>query len=670
MVSRRLGLVAPLAVLGTAAVTAGCYLVGPASSARRTSASLYDPGAALSEPTDRMILVGWFALAIALACVFAFRVPAARRPGARRDLVVTIGAGAAMSVAIASVTWAVDITGLWGGIALAGLFTGLIGAVFLIAIPLLPVALARAGTVLTAGLALAYAIPPLVQTPSSMRDLFHYPFTSDEMVAVATGHFPLGDYIPQYTNLLGFPIAPLLHWFPEKSELVVLAWILLLQLVSLAIAVALPVLVGGRRHLGPAMIVAWAPPVTPMIGGLSASTYFAVLPIRVVLPATAILAAYLALRDRPATDLRRPARLLSVGAVAGLAALNNPDYGLPALVTALVVVFLVGRSLRSRCASTAVAAVGGIAVFGAYGVIGALAGRPVDWSGWLAFQNAFGAEGLASVAMEPFGPHVAVVGLFVTASVLGFVLIVRSRSGSSSFAYRQGLLLALTGGWALLTLPYFTGRSLVPTLIGGYTFAIGLVVAALLPLLHHAVRAIRAGVARDMTAASIGLAFGGLAVACVIAMMASIPAPSEYLSRQLEAAGGRSEPLRQVTGAVHDLLAEPANSRLAALVDDGVVAQSLDLSGLLELTMGLPSLSVTSSPAYYTTSAYFVEALCAAPWPDGVDYLLVSSAVADRISGEASCGDTFDLASRERFRAGDVAYVLLPHSSGTGSSSG
>jgi len=665
MTSRRLGLVPVLSILGVAAITAGAHLLGPAPTVRAVSATLYDPAGGLIEPTDRAILVGWFALAVVLAVVFAFCIPASRHPKVGRDWVATVGGGAAAILAIASVTWTIDLTDLWDGISLAVLFAGLIGAILLVAITLAPRPLARAGTVMAAGVALAYAIPALVQIPSGLRDTFHYPFISDEIVSVAAGRFPLADYIPQYSNLLPFPIAPFLHWFPEKSELVVLAWLLFLQVVALAVAVALPILVGGRRYLGPALIVACGPPLMTWPSGLSSSTYFAVLPMRVVLPATAILAAYLVLRKRPEVVLRRPARFLSVGAVAGIAALNNPDFGLPVLVTLLVVVFLVGRSLRARCVSTGVVAVGALIVFVAYASIGAVAGRPVDWSYWLAFQRVFGAEGLASVAMEPFGPHIAVVGLFVSASVLGFVLIVGSRTTTSSFAYRQGLLLALTGGWSLLTLPYFAGRSLVPTLIGGYTYAVGLVVAALLPLLHHSIRAIRAGVARDMTSASVGLAFGGLAVASAVATMAFVWAPSDYISRQQEGASGRSQPLRQVIETVNVLVTDPANERLRDLVDDGVVAQSVDMSGLLQLTTGFPSVSIASSPSYYTTSPFFVEALCDAPWPEGADYLLVSLAVADRLADQPSCGDTFDLSSREQFSAGDSVYVLFKHTSGS-----
>jgi len=661
MTPRRLGLVPVLSVLGVTVVTVGGLLLGPAATVSTSSSTLYDPAWGLHEPTDRAVMVAWFALAIALAVLFTFGVPAALRSWRIPSWVATVAAAAAMTLAITSVTWTIDPTGFWPGISVGVLFGGLIGAILLIAMTLAPASFARVGTLLTAAVAIAYTLPALLQLPSGIRDPFHYRYTSEEIVTVAAGRFPLADYVPQYTNLLPFPIAPVLRWFPGRAELVVVGWLLLLQVVALAVAVALPVLLGGRRYLGPALVVACGPPIMMMTGAISSTTYFAVMPIRVVLPAVAILAAYLALRRRPEVVLRRPLRLLSVGVVAGLAALNNPDYGLPALVTVLVVVFLAGRAFAGRCVATAVTAIGAIAVFPAYAAIGAIAGKSVDWSKWLAFQRVFGSEGYSAVAMEPFGPHIAVVALFVSASVLGFVLIWRSRTTGSSFAYRQGLLLALTGGWSLLTLPYFAGTSWASTMIGGYTYSVGLVVAAMLPLLHHSVRVVRAGIARDMTSATIGLTFGGLAVTGTIAAMAFVGAPSDYLNYQRLNLSGRSGVFAGVIATVDAVADAPHNEELRELMDAGVVAQAVDMSNLLELTTGFTSVSIASSPEYFVLGPFFDETLCAAPWPDRAQYLLVDADVADRLEEVPSCGDAFDLSSRQRFSAGDARFALFEH---------
>jgi hypothetical protein len=659
MTSRRLGLIPVLSVLGVSAIAVGGRLFGPAATVRTSSTSLYDPSWGLIEPTDRAVMLAWFALAIALAVLVTF-VPALSRSRLGRPWVVTLAATAAMVLAIISVTWTIDRSGFWDGIPLGVLFAALIGAALLMASTLVPAALARVGALITAAMAIAYTLPALLQLPSGIRDPFHYRFTSEEIVSVAAGRFPLSDFVPQYTNLLPFPVAPLLDWFPGRAEILVVGWLLALQVIALAIAVTLPILVGGRRFLGPALVVACGPPIMMLGGGVSSSTYFAVMPLRVVLPAALILATYLALKSRPDVGLRRPSRMLSVGVLAGLTALNNPDYGLPAVVAVLVVVFITGRTFRGGAVATGITLAGAAVVFPVYALAGAVVGSPVDWSLWLAFQGMFGAEGSAAVAMEPFGLHIAVVALFVAASVLGFALIWRSRSAAGSFAYRQGLVLALTGGWALLSLPYFVSRSIVPTLIGGYTYAVGLIVAALLPLLHRAIRAVRAGMARDVTAASIGLAFGGLAVAAAVASFAFVSAPSDYVDAQWRGAGGHSAVFTGFEMTMDALLADPANEELRELVDAGEVGQAVDMSGLLELATGFPSVAIASSPDYFDSGPFFAQALCRRSWPDDVDYLLVDSDVAPRFVAEPACADALDLGSLRTFSTGDARFALFP----------
>jgi len=663
---RRLGIIPALSVIGVALVTIGAHFLGPRPVVRTVSSTLNDPKMGLIEPADRAALIGWWLLAIVLALSVTFWVRrysdrSIRGRRHRGHAVALILGALAAAVTIVSVTWANDVTELWSGIPLPTLLLGVVVAAGILGLWRAPRPIALAGTVGVAGVALAYVIPALIQIPSGLRDPGNYRFTSDEMVAVAAGRFPLADYIPQYNGLLGFPVAPILHWFPARSELIVLGWLILLQVVALAVAVALPVLAGGWRHLAPALILACAPPLIALKLGNSASTYFADVPMRVVLPSITILATYLALRRRLRVRLRRPGRFLLVGAIAGLSALSNPDYGVPVLVAVAVVVVLAGGSLSSRAISGCAVAAGALAVFLGYGAIGTITHHAVNWSNWLAFQRVFGAEGFAAEPMEPFGLHIAVVALFVSTSVVGFVLIMTSRPGGSSFAFRQGVLLALCGGWGLLSLPYFAGRSLAPTLIGGYTYTIGLVVAALLPLVHHSYRAIRAGLTRGSVAAPIGLGLSIITIASVAASATFIWSPSTYIGLQTTGASGRSQPLRNVIQSIESVESAPGNARLRELIAGGHVVQSLYMPGLVALTTGLRSVAIASNPEDYSLSPFFVSAFCNMPWPDDAEYLLVGTDVAGQISQSQSCTGDFDLSSTQTFSDGTTTYALLKH---------
>src|SRR5450759_4130711 len=243
---RRLGIIPALSVIGVALVTIGAHFLGPRPVVRTVSSTLNDPKMGLIEPADRAALIGWWLLAIVLALSVTFWVRrysdrSIRGRRHRGHAVALILGALAAAVTIVSVTWANDVTELWSGIPLPTLLLGVVVAAGILGLWRAPRPIALAGTVGVAGVALAYVIPALIQIPSGLRDPGNYRFMSDEMVAVAAGRFPLADYIPQYNGLLGFPVAPILHWFPARSELIVLGWLILLPVVALAVAVALPV---------------------------------------------------------------------------------------------------------------------------------------------------------------------------------------------------------------------------------------------------------------------------------------------------------------------------------------------------------------------------------------------------------------------------------------------
>ena len=307
--------------------------------------------------------------------------------------------------------------------------------------------------------------------------------------------------------MLGFPIAPVLAALGSHAIWGVVAWLVVLQIVAFVISVALPVLVGGWRMLAPASVVAVLPSLAAGPHGGSAVDYFAVTPMRVVLPSVTLLAAFLVLRRRRAPAGLQRAKLVLLGLLCGTATLNNPDYGLPAALIVVGTVLITSPGSRD-CVRSTVYLLSGLALpFVAYTVLGWTLGRPVHWSEWLFFQRTFGADGFFAVAMTPYGLHIAAVALFVSATVIGVVLVTVVSRGRSGFAYRQGVLLTLVGGWSLLCLPYFVSRSVTLNILGGYAYMIGMVVAAFLPLL-------RAGLRSRL--AKSGLGFDGSVAALLV----------------------------------------------------------------------------------------------------------------------------------------------------------
>jgi hypothetical protein len=661
-------MVAVYSVIGVAITTFTLVTFGPHAVVSTAPSATYFPKRMVSKPTDRVVLASWWVLAAIVANVAVWRSRRSHRSPRSQPVRAAYGrwlfdgslAVASSAICVAAVTWQVDPVKVWPGVPATGIALGLGIAVavfwlfqasrrsgLLVAIPLL-------------GIACVYAIPVWVQLPGSVRDPYHFQFTTDEVSAVAAGHFPLFDYIPQYSVLLGFPIAPLIRIAPSSAAAIALFWLLFLQLVAVALAVALPVLQSGWKMLVPALLVLFAPTLATTFQGMSPATYFAVMPIRVVLPSVVILVAYLSLRNRRPPSLRRPARWLALGFASGLATLNNPDYGLPVLVVVLVVLLVAVDGLRGKAISCSVVLASAGSAFVGYWVVGLISGRPVSWSYWTIFQQIFGASGFMAVPMARFGIHIAIVALFVAASALGFVLVRNASAGTGSFSYRQGVLLCLTGGWSLLTLPYFAGRSLPSTAVGGYAFSVGLVTASLLPLIHLSLRTLKASrPGQERVYAGIGVAMGlvaivGVTSACSLWQQPSQSLPTLQVEKPLTFA-----PLSKELTDVAAVVDQPQNAQLRQAISAGLVQQALPMASLTGISTRMSSGAMVSSSEYYSLSRFFTSAQCSSEWRTGAAYLLVLPATAKSFAQDPACQGHFDFTRSRVFVDGTSKLTLL-----------
>lgn len=668
----RLGLVPAIVVLSVAAITALLRVFGPAPRPV-TESRLLSPvllPQSFKEPTDRLILLSWWLLALfgALAAVWFVRRASKGEREIGRIVHYALN-GMAAAVIIAAVTWGAGGNPPayhFAGVGIIGLFASLAGALLIFRIWTWPAWATVGSTVIVAGLTLALAVPGLLQTPDSIRDPYHFGYTSDELTAVAAGHLPLSDYIPMYSALLGFPVAPLLRAFPSDSISIVLGWVIFLQVVALSIAVAFPVLLAGKRMLAPAMLLVVMPVLATGVDPYafrSASTYFACFPLRVVLPVACLLVAFLVLRTRSNLDTRSHSwKWVILGFLIGATALNNLDFGASAAVVVVITIVLAGRTWR-ECVwpllITLTSAVGALAL---YVGVAAMAGREVSLANSLLMMRIFSVEGFAVVPMDMFGLHIAVVSLFVSASIFGYVLLRLSRNSSESFLYQQGLVLALVGGWSLLSMPYFAGRSFPSTLVGGYAFQTGLVVAAFLPLIWKALVALlRVLPERNPWEMSLGMVMGTLVIAGGLSFIFGVQIPSEYV-KSIRSGGAKGDSLGIAAQQVElqALFADPRNSAASRLVSEGRVQQGLIKSNLTSLSTGMRSALVTNSPEFLTFSDVFLKMQCRQSWPPGVDHILVSQATAAAFAAEPECQNYVDSKQAQDVIGGSTPLVLLP----------
>lgn len=338
--------------------------------------------------------------------------------------------------------------------------------------------LRRASPILAAAGAAAYALfhlstvvfddASLLSAPDTV--VFHLPYTVGEFAAVLNGRTPGVDFFPQYVWFLQYLLAP-----PFRlAGLTVHTYTVAMAALSF---VALMLLWDVfRRVTGSAwmalglfvLLVALAfHPVEIVSSGRPAHAfnYFAVGPLRYFGPfvVTWLVTWYLC---RP-SDLR--AGLVFAGA--GLSALNNLDFGVPALGGAVLALGLValsqpGPRVRPVLRLVGVAALGLAAACATFEAVALLrSGHLVRFSSMTVFQRAFAVLGFSMLPMPRWGMHWNVYLTFMVGLGAGVVRLaaVRRAAGVPAQAAaadrRLGGVLVQASVFGAGALSYYVGRS-------------------------------------------------------------------------------------------------------------------------------------------------------------------------------------------------------------------
>ena len=331
-----------------------------------------------------------------------------------------------------------------------------------------------------AGLVIAFVVvlTAALLSPSILRDReiyagpaviwYHMQHTAGEFFAVAAGKTPFVDFFPQYNSLLPLILAPFFRALGAN----VLTYSVAMNALSFcglmaiffacakltgkpawALLLYLPVIGLGFRHGDPA---AYAP---------GAFNYFAVWPMRYVGPAL-VAAGFAAAFASPTA-----VRWLLLGGFAGFVAINNADFGLPALVAVLAALIL-SRPPRARVA---------VVVFAAGVVIAAVltkmllfqrAGAWPDLSRGIEFSKIFALYGFWMIPLPEAGLYSVVCATFLACLfVASWTWLVSPNS-----SLLTGLL-AFTGVFGCGSLMYYVGRSHPHALTSAFvswSFAVGL----------------------------------------------------------------------------------------------------------------------------------------------------------------------------------------------------
>lgn len=642
------------------------FLFGPTPYQPSESDFLTDPTTGLNETRDRIILLSWWITTSLLVFMSVFqqnkKIISEKRTSQSWLMIIMIFLlGVSIIILFYSVSWTNDITGMWPGMFLSDFVLGFVITAAILIIWRSKKLIALTASALLGSFSLAVIIPPLVQTPGAIRDHYHFQFTVEEIMAASAGNFPLSDFIPQYTNLLSFPVAPLLHLLDNNPVLGVLIYLSLLQIFAFAISIAFPIINGGWRMAAPALTISLAPALAELnLGaGVNAVSYFAVTPLRIILPIIVILVAFLLLRKKEHMRFIGFLQFAALGLLIGVALLNNPDYGAPVALSVFITTIFSIVKLKKLLIVLILYISGVILVFVTYFSMGLILNKPIDWNNWLLFQRTFGIEGFMSVPIASFGPHIAAVSLFAATTIIGTSLLWRHRKFQNTLSKNQGLALTLVGSWSLLALPYFAGRSLSPTLISGYAFMIGLNVSVLLPTIRVSFRALTLSDKRNRYNSVSALTLSLIVLVFTSSFYSFVYSPGHYLNNIFKKNSFVYNPPIEIVDTTFMDKKSFDDPILKNLVTQGRLAQGLPLAALISFTNDVPTLLIVSSPGYLSLSPIYSKLQCSRSWPYGVDHFLVNRETAISLQSNIYCSNFFLFENSINFSKEGNEYALL-----------
>lgn len=366
-------------------------------------------------------------------------------------------------------------------------------------------------------------------------------FWSDEAFAILGGLAPLVDFHAQYGHLWAYIAAGGLALL--GSSLAVYAAIMLAGTAGTLAAV----LATFRRLTGgwPAAVALFLPftatsffmAIGPLENRYGPANLFSLFPIRYGGP---YLLLWLVVR-RVQRGAQRPPVMLF--ALAGIVAINNLEFGVPAFGATLVALAATARDRSPRAfARLAAAALAGVAI--AMAAVAALtlgvAGSLPHFGMLTTFPRIFGTEGFGLLPMPALGLHLV---LYVTLGAALVLAALRAASAGGAPADPLTTALAWAGIFGLGASSYFVGRSHPHVLIDMLS-AWALAISLLLIVVVRAV--VRSPARRPQLAALLVLAGFGIC----ICSLAQTPTPWSQIERLWDAQPPRDRVATVVTDVV------------------------------------------------------------------------------------------------------------------------
>ena len=461
-------------------VTAFGYFLGP-KPYLQTSQLLIDPLTGLVDKRDTLILFGWYAIA-AISSVFVYwqifqknsneLVPVPRSKRLQRIPIYGL-----ILIFVCNLFMDLDLDGQGvGNVPTLTIREALVATLFWLVVGFVWFRSKNYTFLSRSIIACGLLVRPLsvfLQTPSSLQDEWHFNFTANEIAAPAAGMIPMVNFVPWYTNLLGFPIAPILRLVPGQSVMVILIWLLLLQAICLALPTIIAYKIAGKH----AALLSFLLMISLMTAQPKINSYFQAFPIRTIFPCLLLGLLVSSVQNIQTFRFRNS---IFLGVLSGFALLNNLESGLPSLLALIFTLLLLYRSIWNFTRAVLSILFGALLVFGLYSLLVLSTGRALHFSYMITPLKIVVSGGFFQVPMAVGGYHNIFAILFVSGMAASSFLFFRAQKVFSVGLKRIAALMAFSSSWGLIGMVYYSGRSFTSTLLAGSTYALGLLAVSVL----------------------------------------------------------------------------------------------------------------------------------------------------------------------------------------------
>jgi len=327
--------------------------------------------------------------------------------------------------------------------------------------------------------------------------------------------------------------------------------------------------------------------------------------------------------------------LFLVGFLMGINIINNLEFGATASLSILMTLVIFYGINKKMLYTLLPILIGILSFIFLFYIFNLLAKTPVDFNSMFIFMR-LTLSGYYAIAMDFMGIHLIIVSLFISGFAIGTYFLIKYRN-INSIQSRRYFLLTLLSIWGLGSLPYFSGRSLPSTLIGGLAFHYAFVFALLVPLLFTSFKFLKSNLLSKLPLVVTSL----LSLSVVFSGLFTVNDPLVKFG-QFKDFKSESWDYYSQKAQVLFYLNNSKDKTVKNLLNDNSLSQILLLSNAYSSQLGLPSELITNHPWHLEVTPAFSSLQCQFPGIDKYKYVLTTQNVNDTLLKNDDCLTVYD----------------------------